>query len=163
MQSCFVSFSDSDYKEVWDRFYTSFKFKPSVYSKDWPSFQLPSPYITYDISQHHSQDFLDDLDEKGMKCLQAITAQDESIYDLDWHHTCYHFYPHLPRKRFNHLTPFYPDGDYYIFLHKDFKWGYLGHPWEESISLFGEEIIKVFEANKPQIFGKVIWQSGLED
>lgn len=44
------------------------------------------------------------------------------------------------------------------FIQKDFKWGYLGHPWEESITIFGEELIESFERNKPEMFQNILRQ-----
>jgi len=56
------------------------------------------------------------------------------------------------------MIPVFPNGDYYFFIQKDFKWGYLGHPWEESITIFGEELIESFERNKPEMFQNILRQ-----
>ncbi|MDQ0899197.1 DUF2716 domain-containing protein [Paenibacillus sp. V4I7] len=65
----------------------------------------------------------------------------------------FHYNPHLGPPR---TISFYPDGDYYLFINKDFLWGYLGHPWEQTISIFGGDLIHQFEINRPKLFGEVV-------
>ncbi|GEC88155.1 DUF2716 domain-containing protein [Brevibacillus brevis] len=150
-----IPISDVQYRLVWGRFYKDFNFKPSVHSSDWPSFHLPIPFVTFDITEYTDED-IDDLEEKCVTNLRAVTGSDEFIYALDWHHDCYLYNPHLENSNASRRIGFYPDGDYSFYLHKDFKWGYLGHPWEQSISIFGEELIHHFERNRPTIFGKIV-------
>ena len=38
-----------------------------------------------------------------------------------------------------------PDGEYYIFLSRDMRWGILTHPWEETICILGKDLIGSFE------------------
>lgn len=147
-----IPMTSDQYRLAWDKMYEDFKFKPSIHSSDWPSFRLPSPFVTYDVTEYTDED-IDDLEEKCISCLRAITVPEEYIYALDWQHQCYLYYPHRERGDVGARIGFYPDGDYCFFLQKDFKWGYLGHPWEHSISLFGETLIHQFEADRPTIFG----------
>ncbi|GED58214.1 DUF2716 domain-containing protein [Brevibacillus formosus] len=88
-----------------------------------------------------------------------MTGPDKYIYAHDWHHECYFYNPHLENGNASRRIGFYLDGDYYFFLYKDFKWGYLGHPWEQSISILGEELIYQFETNRPTIFGEIVRSS----
>ncbi|MFP3392897.1 DUF2716 domain-containing protein [Brevibacillus sp. SIMBA_040] len=150
-----ISLSDEQYRMVWDKFYRDFKFKPSIHSNDWPSYRLPIPFVTFDITEY-TDDNIDDLEENCIKCLRAVTGADEYIYALDWQHESYLYNPHLEKGNASGRIGFFPDGDYYFFLNIDFKWGYLGHPWEQSISIFGEELIHQFEINRPTIFGKKV-------
>ena len=39
----------------------------------------------------------------------------------------------------------YPDIDYAICLSADLKTGTFGHPWEQTICVFGSELIKIVE------------------
>ncbi|WP_028543343.1 DUF2716 domain-containing protein [Paenibacillus taiwanensis] len=153
-----IPLSDDQDHFVWDNFYESFNFRPSVHSKDWPSFTLPNPYITYKITDYTDSD-LDDLEEKCVKTLRALTEPSEYIYALDWQHESFFYNPHLEKGSADWTLSFYPDGDYYFFLQKDFKWGYLGHPWEHTITLFGAELVRQIEINKPSLFGAVVRRS----
>ncbi|WP_244297158.1 DUF2716 domain-containing protein [Brevibacillus antibioticus] len=54
---------DEQYCLVWGEFYKDFKFKPSIHSSDWPSYRLPIPFVTFDITEYTDDD-IDDLEEK---------------------------------------------------------------------------------------------------
>ncbi|MDQ0194585.1 DUF2716 domain-containing protein [Paenibacillus wynnii] len=77
-----------------------------------------------------------------------------SIYPKDWQHESFYYSPYL--QDVSPRISFYPDGDYYLFLKTDFSFGYLGHPWEHSITIFGEELIQQFIKHKPKILGGII-------
>lgn len=65
----------------------------------------------------------------------------------------------ISKNEFDEWTvPIFPNGDYYFFIHKDFEWGYLGHPWERTITVFGKELIKGFEKHRPRMFQKILRQ-----
>ena len=156
-----IPFSDQEYDQIWERIDRDFKFKPSI--SNFPSFHAPHPFITYDISDYFgdSADFniYDDLEEKALDSFKEITLIDEYIMALDWQHECYWVNPRLQFKKdeFGEWTiPIFPNGDYYFFIQKDFKWGYLGHPWEKSITIFGKELINIFENHKPRMFRKIL-------
>lgn len=156
-----LELSETEYEQVWDHIYDQLKFKPSM--SKFPSFKVPTPFITYDISLYFGEsedmDAYEDLEEKALLVFQEINSKDEYIYALDWQHDGYWINPHLefPKNEFNEwMVPIFPNGDYYFFVHKEFKWGYLGHPWERSITLFGEQLIKGFEKHKPRMFRKIL-------
>ena len=47
-----------------------------------------------------------------------------------------------------YFPDFYPDGDYYFFVQRDLKWGYLGHPWRREIWIFG---VPLLDALSPRL------------
>lgn len=156
-----LKLSNAEYEKVWNKIDDELKFKPSI--TDLPSFKVPSPFITYDVSLYFGEskdlDAFVDLEEKALLVFQEITSKDEYIYALDWQHECYWINSSLDfqKNEFDEWTvPIFPDGDYYFFIHKDFQWGYLGHPWERTITVFGKELIKGFEKHKPKMFHKIL-------
>ena len=158
-----IPLSDQEYEHIWDRMYKDFRFEPSI--SIFPSFQVPCPFITYDISEYFRDladlDAYDDLEEKALVAFKEVTLVDEYILALDWQHECYWLNPRLEfeRDEFGEWTiPIFPNGDYYFFIQKDFKWGYLGHPWERSITVFGKELINAFNQHKPRMFHKILRQ-----
>ncbi|MFJ7826656.1 DUF2716 domain-containing protein [Psychrobacillus sp. NPDC096623] len=158
-----LKLSNAEYEKVWNKIYDELKFEPST--TDFPSFKVPSPFITYDVSLYFGEsedlDAFVDLEEKVLLVFQEITSKDEYIYALDWQHECYLINSHLdfPKNEFDEWTvPIFPDGDYYFFFHKDFQWGYLGHPWERTITVFGKDLIKMFEKHRPRMFQKILRQ-----
>jgi len=162
------------YQEIWDRFYNNFDFKPSVHRNDWPTYKVKESYITYDISSiWNSTNFEEyefkykDLHQKILESFIKCTTENQIVYALDWMHTCYYFNPRLNfdcklfefadgNKILRWNIEVLPNGDYYIFLADDFRWGLLGHPWEKSICVFGKELIEEVNNNLPVVFDKVI-------
>lgn len=146
-------------KDVWNKIDVQFNFNPST--TKFPSFTVPSPFITYDVSTFPNDKDLNDLEEKSLNVFQQLIQNNEYMYALDWQHPGYWINPYLnfQKDEFGEwIVPIFPDGDYYFFIQKDFKWGYLGHPWEKSITIFGEELINMFNRNKPIIFDKILLQ-----
>ncbi|MCA1032540.1 DUF2716 domain-containing protein [Bacillus timonensis] len=158
-----ISFSDIEYERVWNKVYEDFKFEPSI--SKFPAFHVPSPFVTYDVSNYFGacDDFsvYEELEEKALIAFRANTLKEEYILALDWQHDCFWFNPHLEieKDEFDEWKiPIFPDGDYSFFIQKDFKWGYLGHPWERSITVFGEELLASCKQNMPTMFRKVLRQ-----
>lgn len=151
------------YKEVWDRIYEDFTFKPST--STFPSFHVPAPYITYDVSKYMNgsvdianyDEAYNDLEEQSLLVFQKLIEKNEYMYALEWNHSSYWINPHLEfqKNEFDEWTvPIFPDGDYTFFIHKNFEWGLLEHPWGRTITIFGEELIKGFENYHPKMFEK---------
>jgi hypothetical protein len=158
-----VPFSDKEYDQIWERIYRDFKFEPSI--SEFPSFKVPYPFITYDVSDYFGEsvdlDAYDDLEEKALLVFKENTSFNEYILALDWQHECYWVNPNVKfeRDEFGEwIIPIFPNGDYYFFIQKDFKWGFLGHPWERSITIFGKELINGFGKHKPRMFHKILRQ-----
>ncbi|SFC51051.1 Protein of unknown function [Bacillus sp. OV322] len=142
-----IELSTIEDKEVWDRIYDEFTFEPSI--SKFPSFEVPSPFITYDVSPYLNwsgdsdtyDEINNDLEDKSLLVFQELTQKNEYMYALDWQQTGYWINPRMefPKSEFDEWTvPISPNGDYYFFIHKNFEWGLLGHPWEKT-TLFLEK------------------------
>lgn len=153
---------DDELELVWSRFYKNFYFKPST--TIFPAYSLPSPFIKYDISDRYTEDLIRDFEEKSVNAFQQCTKPEELIYALDWQHDCYlvdarlEFPRHFSWRVDNGdwIISIYPDGDYHFFLARDFSWGILGHPWEQTITIYGENFIRCLLKDKPYILHKVL-------
>lgn len=147
-----------DRHRIWDRFYKDFHFRPSVYSKDWPSIHSQLPSLKFDIMECYREGYNEDnllvLEDIAQSIFQSITKETDQMLALDWQHECFRFSPHqeIPRDPdFDEwLVPVLPNGDYYIFLTEDFKNMWFGHPWEESITVIGEEMVKATQSRLDQ-------------
>ena len=104
-----------------------------------------------------------DLDLKAAAAFQRCTSRSDRIAVLDWQHPCYWLWPHrldleelrrtweldpgVTAEGAHHLSwpdmrrSVYPDGDYYIFLGEDLSFGTFGHPWEQTICVFGRTLL----------------------
>ncbi|MEO6316877.1 MAG: DUF2716 domain-containing protein [Chitinophagaceae bacterium] len=146
---------DNAYDRAWDRFYTTFSFQPGVSAKDWPSITTRKPCKKIDIgsfwSNYNEQATLDFI-QKGIDAFTAITQPGELIYALDWQHECFYVDPTkitaremLQNGSGASRISFLPDGDYYIFITKDFENVWFGHPWEQTVTLIGNQLITAFD------------------
>ncbi|MCR8635331.1 DUF2716 domain-containing protein [Paenibacillus radicis (ex Xue et al. 2023)] len=158
-----MSLTDEEEKELWSRFIKLFHPRPS--KTIFPSY-IPTPFIQYDISNCYTEEFIRDFENKAASAFQSCTTPGEHLYALDWQHECYlvdarkEFPRHVPWRIDNGdwIISIFPDGDYHFFLASDFSWGILGHPWEESITIYGEKILSYFLKEHPLMLKRLIRQ-----
>jgi len=164
-----LELAEKEYDPVWDRFDDQFSFRPSVDPKDWPSISEPALSVTYSIAAAYGRDpisFLSierDLNLKALRAFRALVGVSERLYALDWHHTCYWFFPHQEFRgeiSESWLVPTLPNGDYYIFLSEDFSFCWFGHPWEKTICICGGRLMAELEHSPPKLFEKAIRRDG---
>jgi hypothetical protein len=161
--------ADGDRTVVWELFYEKFRFNPSTKSSEWPGIKEPMDSITFDISH-----FLDGseqartTDENGLNAeiveiFRQCVLPGEKLYALDWQHPCYWFNP-FGRFEFSPMyagmIPVIPNGDYHIFLADDFRFGTFGHPWEQTICVFGDELLGVVMREHPTLLQRTIRRDG---
>lgn len=151
----------SEYDSVWDRFYAQFEFNPSVKSEDWPGIEEPVPSVTYSIADVYESDgdrhrmLTENLNKWALQIFRELLTKDEWLYALEWQSTGYHFFPHrrFERNQYGEWPiPVVPNGDYYNFLECNFEWGIIGHPWEQTMCLFGERLLAAVASTKPALF-----------
>lgn len=78
----------------------------------------------------------------ALRCFVWL-AGDQEMTALDWQHTPYRYSP--ARHAVAGLgwpVPVFPNGDYYIHLASGLEWGPFGHPWQESLTLWGDALIE---------------------
>lgn len=152
--------SRSEYDAVWDGFEEKFDFKPTVHFNQFPSIEEPVGSVTYQFeypSAENEETDVNDVNQKSLIAFQTLISQNEAIYALDWQHDCYWFYPHLPFTDWR--IPIFPNGDYSIFLAKDFSFGIFAHPWEQTFCVWGNKLLADLQRNKPFLFEKIIRQN----
>ena len=86
----------------------------------------------------------------------------DDLYALDWQHDCfeynpndnleldYHYYDN-DRDVEVYFPSYYPNGDYHLFLSKNWSYGMFGHPWNKEIYIFGEKIINGFQKKEDDL------------
>ncbi len=150
-------------------FLDKIRFRPSTNPQDWPGINEPFPSATYAIGHIYSlgidqvTTLENDLNQKTLKALQKCTHSSERLYVLDWQHPCYWLYPHREfdsEKLEAWAIPVFPNGDYYIFLAEDFRFGIFGHPWEMTICVYGEPLLNAFSQHQPLLFTQTIRKNG---
>jgi hypothetical protein len=67
----------------------------------------------------------------------------ERLMALDWQHPDHSFRPHVFAEagEWNWPIDVFPDGEYHVFLTEDMSEGTFGHPWEETLCVFGPHLL----------------------
>lgn len=137
------------YTELSENFEELFEFKPSIYAEDWPSIKEPIPSITFRVDQ--AMDFENILDEAFLK----LSKEKRIKYNLDWHHE--YFYVSQDQKEFS----LYDGFDYIINLSEDLSHGTFAHPWEQTMCIFGKELVDLTKG-KLEIKRRKTLQTGVD-
>ncbi len=151
-----------EYETVWTPFDRQFRFRPSV--RVWPGFDEPVDSVSYDIGHVYGDPeqyarLTLDLCRKLVAALRRCVKVGEFVHVLDWQHPSYRFRPHVPFKYSSEEDwpiPALPNGDYYIFISQDLAFGVLGHPWEQTMCVFGRPLLDAFQQDSPLLFDRPI-------
>jgi Uma2 family endonuclease len=174
---------------AWNFVYGKLQFKPNIDTTK-PAFYEPKPSITYSVGHMYdvkwdkwkkNPNLNKDLNKKFLQIFRSLLKPGEMLYALEWHSHNYLFQPHerlrntkvrlwvarYKRKRQKTWSsqqdwriPIFMDGEYHIFLATDFSFGLFGHPWEETICVFGQPLLDALEENKPLLFDYPIRKNG---
>lgn len=157
-----------DNDPVWAGFSEMYKFRPSTLAENWPGIAEPIPSRTYGIQHFYGPDFnqlTKELSEYYLACFKTVIPKGQSLFVLDWHHTCFVFDPHAGFE-FESMEEWpispLPNGDYYIFLTEDLKGGFFGHPWEQTICVMGEAFVDYLETAPSSVFFDLLRIDGVK-
>ncbi|MFI7547453.1 DUF2716 domain-containing protein, partial [Actinoplanes sp. NPDC049599] len=131
----------------WAPFQQRFAFRPGM--RSWPAIEEPRPSVTVDLAPifagSHAQFAAgaDAINSLALLALTRVLDPDSSLVVLDWQHQTYRFWPHQFACQSDQQWPttVFPNGDYYIFLTEDMSTGTFGHPWEQTLCVFGEHLV----------------------
>jgi Protein of unknown function (DUF2716) len=123
---------------LWDSFCERFNFRPNIHDPNEPGIIEPSPSVVFDISAlpHEGEAKVREL---FLTAFRAVVPADDELAFLDWQHPTFRFNPH--DRRIGPDLPVLPDGDYYIIVAADLSFGTFGHPWQQSLCVFGAPLL----------------------
>lgn len=138
-----------DYEQFWTPFDDRFHFRPGTDPDAGPAIKEPAGSVTFDLSAvfERAGGFSaneDALNEQVLSAMIAVFSADAPLVALDWQHPPYWFWPH--RQAVEGETwrvSAFPDGDYHAFITQDLEQGAFGHPWEQTICVFGSDLTEV--------------------
>jgi hypothetical protein len=144
---CPISMDDDD--EYWAGFYQRFAFRPGMSIAE-PAISEPAPSVTLDLSPicsardvHEAAAGMDAVNSLALLAWVRVLAPETSLVVLDWQHQTHRFWPHRhacqPDPQWQ--TEVFPNGDYYVFLTEDMSTGTFGHPWQQTLCVFGEPLV----------------------
>ncbi len=158
-------------KVLWSDFAERFRFRAGTTSKDWPAIAEPAPSVVWDLSAIYSGTcpggFLAGVQVVAglvLGTLQDCTDRFETVAFHDWVHPSALFRPNsvdAPSEVPGWDTGgLFPNGDYTIFVGRDHAFGIVGHPWEQSLCVFGDRAVDAFAARNHGALEKVLRQRG---
>lgn len=138
------------YDELWAPFNDRYGFVPGAT----PAIDEPSPSVTFDLSGFFtaSEQSAFNATERAVNALALLAmtrvfGPGDRVLALDWEHDSHWFHPHVQAVSQEPLSRLVvPNGDYYAFLSEDSTTGTFGHPWEETLCVFGRPM---FDALTP--------------
>ena len=136
-----------EYAEAWAGFYSRFDFKPDFYEPALPAIRLPEVCVVIDLGPifaHEGARFAAAEAAINAAALRSFVwlADEEELTALDWQHTPYRYPPAKHALlELGWPVPVFPNGDYYIHTTSDLRWGTFGHPWQQSLTIWGEELV----------------------
>lgn len=163
-------------KAVWQKFNDLFHFNPNPYNGEICPFdfsKINEPIVSYDIRSILVENF-EAHDEKGnyrtteqililKSAFVECMGKDEFMYALDWQHSTFKYNPRieseysyytahstLPDTR-TYYPDFHLDGDYFFFVAKDFSWGYLTHPWQRKVWVYGSKLVELIKGQEENL------------
>jgi hypothetical protein len=137
-------------KREWARVCSTLKFQAGIEPEEWPGIFEPYPSVTLSVSgvfdawdtpAFEAQEEAVNVEVLG--ALVNVFAPDDVLLACDAVHDDYWFRPHVQavaEARAWPIEPF-PEGEYSFFLALDCSVGTFGHPWEQSICVFGEPLV----------------------
>lgn len=137
---------DEDY---WAPFDERFQFRAGMQPERWPGIRESAPSVTFDLSSVFRGDQAEfgagrrAINALALVAMVRTVPVTERLLVLDWQHPGYWFWPHRQAVSDDAQWPVevFPNGDYYIFLAEDMIAGTFGHPWEETLCVFGQRFV----------------------
>ncbi len=157
---------------AWYWVHDKLRFWPSTFAHDWPGFHEPCPSAAWDLStgeyDRASAEFRlgpyaveeHDVARAVLAALQEVTAEDDWLWVLHWQHQSFKFWPHRMQQNAPWPVSVFPRGDYHLFLAADFSYGTLGHPWERTLCVFGENLLPAVEKHADGILTNQLRRDG---
>ncbi|EUJ32670.1 hypothetical protein PCORN_01815 [Listeria cornellensis FSL F6-0969] len=144
------------WRAVDDKFCAQYNFRPScsIFAKAIEPRDSNVVFKEYKIvaNRYTGNDDLEKTYFDGEKWTKDLFLRffGEEMYALDWYNENYRFLvdTEYPRGEYDEwYVPYLPDGDYYFFLNMDMSLAWLGHPWRNTVTVVGAELVAYIEEN----------------
>lgn len=140
--------SDSEDRRYNRLFKRRFRFRPGTNPKTWPAIREPYPSVTVELVTDRADDDtpVDLVNTLALEAMQETFPSSEALLALDPYGTSCWFWPHWWSPACSddewYITP-WPGGEYSIFLTVDMSVGMFGHPWEQTLCIFGDPLLRL--------------------
>jgi Protein of unknown function (DUF2716) len=137
-----------EYERYWAAFDERFDFRPNYAPEVRPGIKEPVGSVTlslapiFDAGRAGFAAGEAAINAEVLRAFVAVLEEHVVLLALDWQHEGFWFRPHEHALRGDPWPiPPFPNGDYYIFLTDDMSMGTFGHPWEQTLCVFGEQLV----------------------
>ncbi|MEO3937441.1 DUF2716 domain-containing protein [Dermatophilaceae bacterium Soc4.6] len=142
-----MPWATTPYDDAWRAFSVRFAFRPRYAERERPAIDPPAGALVLDLAPVFAAGRA--RFAAGVACVEASAARvllelagDDELLALDWQHPAYRYSPQ--RLAVSELTlpvPVFPDGDYYVHTPDDLRFGTFGHPWQQTLTLWGDALV----------------------
>lgn len=141
------------YDDAWWPFEARFGFRASVDAAGPPAIDEPHGALTLDLApvfEAGPAGFAAGcaaVDAVALRAFVDLVDEDGELLALDWQHPSYRWSPArhaLGQQAW--AVPVFPDGDYYVHAEPGLAWGTLGHPWQRTLTVWGEPLVATLGA-----------------
>jgi hypothetical protein len=136
------------YGQFWKPFDETFRFHPGKDPSTWPAIAEPAGSVTMDLASVFARDGSDfdagvaEVTEQILAAFIGVFGADEALVALRWQHASYWFWPHRQAGSTEPwVVPALPNGDYVAVVTPDLTQGTFGHPWEQTLCVFGHRLV----------------------
>lgn len=143
-----------EYDKFWTPFNVAFDFQPDFYERQLPAIREPRGSVTLDLAGVFAREggFAADealIDAAARECFALLFAEQEMVF-LDWQHQSYTYRPDVEAPaRVKELIPVFPNGDYLVHALADMSSGTFGHPWQQSLCIWGASLVDTLGQQLP--------------
>ena len=154
-----------DYGTAWGPFQEKFECAPDYHERDEPAIRLPAGSLVLDLSVLPDEGpriaaGTHAINAAALRAFVWLTGDDDELLALDWNHTAFRYSPaaftlstaassEAPGAVFSACDwpiQVFPNGDYYAHMTPDLSWGTFGHPWQETLTIWGRELVTTLGA-----------------
>ena len=139
--------TSSEDTAYWATFTDKFgELRPGVNPESWPAVVESVPSVTFDLDVSEPATWatqMDAVNAEALRCFVTKFTDDPDWIVLNWRHPGYALDVgvHALTPDTEWRVPVHPDGDYYIFTRPDLSEGTFGHPWEQTLCVFGPRLV----------------------
>jgi hypothetical protein len=158
MRLAWEKLDDPSNDRHWRRFEVDFGFRHSIHPTNWPGIAEPAGSITYDLTATH-QAWDDDRAawERAERTLERwalesfARAGDREILVLSLNHDGYLVRNVAVGSEWDDTWPALVSavGEYTVVSSTDFARGVFAHPWEKTLCVFGDRLLKYATLDRP--------------
>lgn len=134
-----------DYDSAWVGFSERFDFRPSTSGT--AAITPPADSLVVDLGPVFRQQ------EPGFPAAESAVnasalrsfvrlSEGADLLALDWQHPAYRYSPAAHALAGGDWpVPVFPNGDYHVHATTDLAWGTFGHPWHQTLTIWGEQLV----------------------